>query len=112
MENTISSPLPKFVLALGAMLVVGLLMPDMAYAAGAGGGNMPWNAPLTSLSQGLIATGFVLIVIGLFVIGTMLVFAHEWGRFANSIILVIVAGALMVGGGALATTLGVTGAVV
>lgn len=112
MENTIISRWPKLPLAVCLLLSVWLLLPDMAYAGGAGGGNMPWNAPVTALSTGLISLGFALIIIGVFCLGAMFIFGHEWGRLANGLVGAVVAGSLMVGGSALAQALGIAGAVV
>lgn len=89
-----------------------LTAPSLARAAGAGGG-MPWDNGLTRITQSLTGNfAYTLVIFGLLILGIMLVMVHDWSRFAQGIVCVIVAGFLMVGGSTFATAIGITGAVV
>ena len=68
---------------------------------------------LTRIVQDLTGNlAYSLVVLGFVVLGIMFVMVHDWSRFAQGIVAVIVAGFIMVGAAAMANALGIAGAVV
>lgn len=98
----------------GGLAAFGLLLTSNAVlAAGGGGGGMPWDGPLTRVVQSLTGNfAYSLVILGFLVLGIMLVMVHDWSRFAQGIVCVIVAGSLMVGAATAASAIGITGAIV
>ena len=89
-------------------------MVQAAHAAGAGGGGLPWEAPLKRIADSL--TGPVALAISLIafvVAGGTLVFGGELSEFARRAVMVVMAVAFLVlGGQFLSVLFGVSGALI
>lgn len=78
-------------------IAVFALIPDLAHAASAGGGGLPWESPLTKLKDsitGPVAIGISLIAIT--VSGAMLIFGGEINEFGRRMIMVVLVIAVIV----------------
>ncbi len=74
---------------------------------------MPWDGGLTVLQQNLSGpTAGVISIIALFGAGAALVFGGEMNDFVKRLIYAIIAVALLVGGNAFLTSVGLLGAVI
>ncbi|MDQ6633826.1 MAG: TrbC/VirB2 family protein [Gemmatimonadota bacterium] len=103
----------RYALLATAILAVAMLLPDVAFAAPAGGGAvMPWTGPLQSLLNNLSGpTARILGALAFVVGGAMWAFTrHEEGakRFGQ----VIVGIAIMIGAANIVTALAFVGATV
>ena len=89
-------------------------MVSVANASSAGGGGLPWEAPLKKIADSL--TGPVALAISLIafvVAGGTLVFGGELSEFARRAVMVVMAVAFLVLGGQFMSTLfGVSGALI
>lgn len=84
-----------------------------AHAATAGGGNMPWDTPLTNFRNDLTGpTAFTLALLAFFVCGAMLVFGHEIDAFVRKLMIVVMVAAFLVGVQNVAAAFGIAGALV
>ncbi len=87
---------------------------QLAHASSAGGGGLPWEAPLKRIADSL--TGPVALAISLIafvVAGGTLVFGGELSEFARRAVMVVMAVAFLVLGGQFMSTLfGVSGALI
>lgn len=99
-----------------AVLVLVMLLalhPDVAHAANAGGGALPWDAPLTTLKNDITGpVAFTLALLGMVAAGGVLVFGGEINEFIRRIIMVVIVAAFIVAVTNVASALGITGAVV
>ncbi len=74
--------------------------------AATGQTGLPWEAPLQTLQNSISGPVAVLIaIIALAAIGVTLIFGGEWNEFARRGVFAVCAIALLVGGGAIMTTL-------
>ena len=92
-------------------LTFGLVATLSAVAglAMAGGGGLPWEGPLQMIQQSLsgpVAGGVALIA--LVVAGSALIFGEDMGGFAKKMIGVVMAGAVLVLGNVVLSSLGLT----
>ena len=101
-------------LPVAVILAVALIgVPDTAHAAGAGGGSLPWDQPLTTLKTDLTGpTAFVISLIAFAVAGITYAFSHEVGQFMRTMLIVIMVASSLAAVVQLATALGIAGAVV
>lgn len=102
----------KTILVLG-LLALAFLLPGVAHAAGAGGGAMPWDAPLTALRNDLTGSvAFTLALLAFFVAGVALIFGGEMSHFVRGMVMSVMVAAMMVGIVNVAAALGIAGAVI
>jgi len=100
-------------LVLLALVVLLTLHPDLAHAANAGGGALPWDGPLTTLKNDITGpVAFTLALLGMVAAGGALVFGGEINEFIRRIIMVVIVAAFIVAVTNVASALGITGAVV
>jgi type IV secretion system protein VirB2 len=93
--------------------VLALVVPGIAHAAGAGGGNMPWDTPLTNLLNDLTGpVAFTLSLLAIFVCGTTLIFGGEMAHFVRGLVVAVMVAALLTSIVNVASALGIAGAVV
>lgn len=94
-QNTLKkhASLALMVIAIFALL----LMPDLAHAAGASSGGMPWESPLQKLIDSL--TGPVAIgvsILAIFAAGVALAFGGEINGFVRALIILVLVVAIIV----------------
>jgi type IV secretion system protein VirB2 len=100
-------------LALGLFVLAFLITPDIAHAAGAGGGAMPWDTPLMTLRNDLTGpVAFTLSLLAFFVAGVALVFGGEMSHFTRGMVVAVMVGAMLAGIVNVASALGIAGAVI
>ena len=99
---------------LGAAMVGAVACsPTLAHAAGAGGGALPWDTPLTTLRNDLTGPFAGTIALLAFVVaGVVLIFGGEVSEFIRRLIYVVLVAAMLVGVTNFAAALGITGALV
>ena len=98
---------------IAAALVAALFLPDVAHAAGAGGGALPWDQPLTTLRNDITGpVAFTISLLAMVACGAALVFGGEVNEFIRRLIMVVLVAAFLVGVTNLASALGIAGAVV
>jgi type IV secretory pathway VirB2 component (pilin) len=84
-----------------------------AYAAAAGGGAMPWDTPLQTISTDLSGpTAAAVSLIGIVGIFAVLIFGGEMNHFVRALCFIVCAGSTLVGAATLFTSLGVAGATI
>jgi type IV secretion system protein VirB2 len=77
-----------------------------ATGGGAGGGALPWEGPLTTISTSLTGpVAFAIAVIAMAATGGMLVFGGELNEFMRKACMLVLAIAVLVGGASLMRTL-------
>jgi type IV secretory pathway VirB2 component (pilin) len=105
---------PSWLPALLLVLVVAVVWhPDVAHAASAGGGSLPWDTPLTTLKNDLTGpVAFTISLLAMVACGAALVFGGEINEFVRRIIMLVLVCAFIVGVTNLASALGITGAIV
>lgn len=87
--------------------------PNLAHAAAAGGGGLPWDAPLTVLRNDITGpVAFTISLLAMVACGAALVFGGEVNEFIRRLIMVVLVAAFLVGVTNLASALGITGAIV
>lgn len=95
-----------------AIVVVVLLLPNLAHAAGAGG-IMPWDTNLQRVSQSFTGPfAYAITILGLVSACAILMFAQEIPYFVKAVVFVVLIGSLLMGANAFAATMGWTGAVI
>jgi len=87
--------------------------PTIANAAGAGGGALPWDAPLTTLMKDLTGPfAFTISLLVFVVAGVVLIFGGEVSEFIRRLLYVVMVSAMLVSVTNVANALGITGALV
>jgi type IV secretory pathway VirB2 component (pilin) len=100
-------------LVLLALLATAVLHPEVAHAAAAGGGGLPWDTPLTTLKNDLTGpVAFTISLLAMVACGAALVFGGEINEFVRRIITLVLVCAFIVGVTNLASALGIAGAIV
>jgi type IV secretion system protein VirB2 len=91
-----------------------LLIPDIASAANnGGGGNLPWEGPLTKLSNSIKGpVAYAISLMGIVAAGAMLIWGGEINEFVRRIIMLILVISLIVFASNVLTTLFNSGAVI
>ena len=109
-------PVPTRKLLVWTLLALALLValhPIAAHAAGAGGGALPWDQPLTTLQQDITGpVAFTLALLGMVAAGGVLIFGGEINEFIRRIIMVVIVAAFIVAVTNVASALGIAGAVI
>lgn len=99
-----------------AVVMAGLMadmLPGTASAATTGGGSMPWDGPLTTITNSLTGPVAMAIAIGaFFVAGAILVFGEDMSAFVRRLLMVVIAVCLLVFGNKFLAAMGITGAMV
>lgn len=90
------------------------LLPISAFAAAVGGGgNMPWDAPLTALQTDLTGTTATAIsLIGIVAVFGVLIFGGELNHFFRTLCYIILLVSVLVAGQNILSDLNITGATV
>ena len=102
----------KFLLG-AAVLGVVVCSPTIANAAGAGGGALPWDQPLTVLMKDLTGPfAFTISLLAFVVAGVVLIFGGEVSEFIRRLLYVVMVSAMLVSVTNVAQALGITGALV
>jgi type IV secretory pathway VirB2 component (pilin) len=90
------------IVAVAAMM---LLWPQLAHAASTGG-SLPWEAPLTKLSNSIKGpVAYAISLIGTVVTGAMLVWGGEINEFARRLIMLVLVISLIIFASNILTTL-------
>ncbi|MEE9102988.1 MULTISPECIES: conjugal transfer system pilin TrbC [Pseudomonas] len=85
-------------LAFSFLLLAVLAMPEHAFAASSGGGNLPYEGWLTSLRESVTGpVAFALSIIGIVVAGGVLIFGGDLNGFFRTLIFLVLVMALIVG---------------
>lgn len=101
----------KPVLGATALAVVSC-HPNLAHASTAGG-SLPWDAPLTTLRNDITGpVAFTISLLAMVACGAALVFGGEVNEFIRRLIMVVLVAAFLVGVTNLASSLGISGAIV
>jgi type IV secretion system protein TrbC len=96
----------------GLFIGVLTLHPTLAHAANAGGGGLPWDTPLQTLKNDITGpVAFTISLLAMVACGAALVFGGEIGEFIRRIIMLVLVISFIVGATNLASSLGITGAV-
>ena len=78
-------------------LAIGLLMPNLAEAATAGGGGLPWETPLQTLSNSIKGpVAFTISLLGLVGCGAALIWGGEINEFIRRFIMLVLVISLLV----------------
>jgi type IV secretion system protein TrbC len=94
-------------------LLLALVVPDIAHAAGAGGGAMPWDTPLTTLRDDLTGPlAFTLSLLAFVVAGVALIFGGEMSHFVRGVVMAVMVASMLTGIVNFAAALGIAGATV
>lgn len=102
----------KFKYLIMGFITLVLLSPEAMAAAG--GGGLPWEAPLTMIVNSITGpVAFAISVIAIVAAGAMLVFGGEIGQFLKAIILLgLVISLIVLATNLLTTLFGIGGAVI
>ena len=96
----------------GTALAVVVCHPNLAHASTAGG-SLPWDAPLTTLRNDITGpVAFTISLLAMVACGAALVFGGEVNEFIRRLIMVVLVAAFLVGVTNLASSLGISGAIV
>lgn len=80
---------------LTAITILAITMPNLAASTG-GGGGLPWEGPLQTVTDSLTGpVAFSIGTIAFFVAGGMLIFGSEIGDFAKRVIYAVLAASIM-----------------
>jgi type IV secretory pathway VirB2 component (pilin) len=100
-------------IVLGLFALAFLVAPDIAHAAGAGGGAMPWDGPLTTLRNDLTGpVAFTLSLLAFVVAGVALIFGGEMSHFIRGMVMAVMVAAMLTGVVNVASALGIAGAII
>lgn len=78
-------------------VVVLVAMIDPAYASAAGGPGLPWEAPLTTLTNSIRGpVAFAISLLGIIVCGAMLIWGGEISEFMRRSVMLVLVIALLV----------------
>jgi type IV secretory pathway VirB2 component (pilin) len=86
------------------LVLLSLQMPATAFAAPAGGGGLPWEAPFSKILESIQGMAPVLATIAFIIAGLVLMFG-ESGGMSRKAVGIIVGGAIVFGAAPLITTL-------
>ena len=90
--------------------LVAFLTALPAQAATGGGGNLPWEGPLSTIQQSLTGpVSTAIAVIALFAAGAALVFGDEMSNFVKRVLIGVMALALLIAGSHFLTGIGLSG---
>lgn len=98
-------------LALLGLVAVSLIMIEPAFAAGGGGGGLPWEGPLQQIQQsitGPVAGAIALAAVA--IAGGMLIFGGELNDFARRLMYVCLVAGILLGATQIVALFGAGGA--
>ena len=103
----------SWVSRINVFLLLILCNISTAFAAPTGGGSLPWEEPLSTVSESFTGpVALAISLLGIVVAGGMLIFGGELDHFTRRVVLIVFVLALLVGASALLEGLfGSTGAV-
>lgn len=80
-----------------AVSLVLVAMPDLAFASDSGGGGLPWEAPLKTVTNSIKGpVAYAISLIGIVAAGAMLVFGGEVNEFLRRVIMLVLVISLIV----------------
>jgi type IV secretory pathway VirB2 component (pilin) len=86
---------------------------DRALALTTSGGGLPWEGPLQALASELTGpTAGTIAIIAIFVAGLALIFGEDLGKFARTLLMIVIALAFLVGASTMVTKLAPTGLII
>ncbi len=95
-----------FSFSLFSLASIILLVPEAAFAAIGGGGNLPYEPWLVTLRNSVTGpVAFTLAIVGIVVAGGILIFGGELNAFFRSLIFIVLVMALLIGAQNIMTTL-------
>ncbi|MDH5480389.1 MAG: TrbC/VirB2 family protein [Nitrosomonas sp.] len=95
-----------FSFSLFSLVSIILLVPETAFAAIGGGGNLPYEPWLVTLRNSVTGpVAFTLAIVGIVVAGGILIFGGELNAFFRSLIFIVLVMALLIGAQNIMTTL-------
>ncbi|MHB8287414.1 MAG: TrbC/VirB2 family protein [Caulobacteraceae bacterium] len=90
---------------IGGIALAACLLPSLAFATSTGTA-MPWDSPLTTISQSISGpVAYVIVILGIVVGGGTLIFGGDLNGFARSVLLIVAFGAFILGATSIITTL-------
>jgi type IV secretory pathway VirB2 component (pilin) len=103
----------KWVVALAALAVIVMMVPQQALASVGTGGSLPYESWLTDLRNSVTGpVAFALAIIGIVVAGGVLIFGGELNGFFRTLIFIVLVMALLVGAQNMMSTFFGRGAVI
>jgi len=109
----IRHPVLKPLLFAAVMAVLMVLATDPALASAAGGPGLPWEAPLTTLSNSIKGpVAFAISLLGIIVCGALLIWGGEISEFMRRSVMLVLVIALLVLATNVLSTLFATAAVI
>jgi type IV secretion system protein VirB2 len=79
----------------------------LSNGAGGAGGGLPWETPLSTLANDLSGpTATLIAIIAIFVAGLALVFGEDLGKFARTLLMIVIAVGFLIGASKIVATLG------
>jgi type IV secretion system protein TrbC len=104
MKQDVSRHVVSF--SLFSLVSIILLVPETAFAAIGGGGNLPYEPWLVTLRNSVTGpVAFTLAIVGIVVAGGILIFGGELNAFFRSLIFIVLVMALLIGAQNIMTTL-------
>jgi len=95
------------------LLSLMLLFPDYAHASGAGGGGLPWEAPLQQITQSIQGpVAYAISLLGIIACGGMLIWGTEINEFIKRGIMLTLVISLVVLASNVLSSLFATGALI
>ena len=96
-----------------AFLTLMLMFPEMAHASGAGGGGLPWEAPLQQITQSIQGpVAYAISLLGIIACGGMLIWGTEINEFIKRGIMLTLVISLVVLASNVLSSLFATGALI
>ncbi len=96
-----------------AILSLSWIFPEQAHASAAGGGGLPWETPLQTITQSLQGpVAYAISLLGIISCGGMLIWGGEINEFMRRGIMLVLVISLVVLASSVLSTLFATGAVV
>jgi type IV secretion system protein TrbC len=111
MKKYLNRPNPTALGLIAGFVLVTVLLPEQAHASAAGGGGLPWEAPLQTITrsiQGPVA--YTLSLLGIIGCGGMLIWGGEINEFLRRGIMLVLVIALVIMASNVLSTLYNTGA--
>lgn len=96
-----------------SLLSLLLLIPDLAHASAAGGGGLPWEAPLQTITQSIQGpVAYAISLLGIIACGGMLIWGVEINEFLKRGIMLVLVISLVILASNVLSSLFATGAVI
>lgn len=96
--------------SLVALLVPAYILEATDSALAGGGAALPWEGPISTLAASLSGpTATTIAVIAIFVAGTALIFGEDLGKFARTLLMIVIAAGFLIGAAKIIPALGLGG---